>query len=543
LQPLLGERRKDLPKLWARGGTGQVLLLRLVTVWAEIADHDGRYGEAERVLEPYRDLVTELRGTSGDPAARLEFTVRSDPDWRLLRQKLYYVWQLSVVDYRKARFHDSDLLMQLAMDLALRLQPRAEGLLTQLYYGAAKLALHESDFLRATMLYRRSLTNAAELLSAERRYAESDAGAAAPKPALMDARTGSTVGEETLAAQYTLGKVLALGLGQCLREQGRLEEAQMVVVAGRLLLDLSHDRDLSHHARLLLASIQRGAAGEKDLELLRSARAHVDACAEYFKHHHGDVWYRARYERGLVLMQEGELDAATAEMRTLEQRARDRGRDRWSANAAIGLSRIARRAGSYADALAMAREARKIAGSDALRKIERRARIAVALALYDAAEIDTPRAGEFLAEADRELDHALATLDEHDIRNRVMLFLLKARVLNAKGDGRSALRAYDEYRKIGYLVEVGRVRALAEDVERELLPVMRSLRVPVDGDDPKYELHANVLATELHVFEKVHMLPGLSETEKAKMMGVSRTKYYELRDAHRKRSRRSRGKV
>lgn len=536
LERLAPELPQEPPPLHQQAIRAQTVLLRLVALQAEVADHGGDYAKAESLLGWYpwvedelHALDDELQRSSASPTRKLTFAFRVDPEWKLMRQKIYYLWQVSVSKYRFSKFHESNAAMATAVRLADELTPRAEGLRTQLFYGAGKLALHDSNYLLATINYRKSLVNAADLVAAQRRYAtgqlppsQKTARASRKEHTVDDAdKRDALVGYETAASQYAMGKALALGLGQCLREQGRLEEAQMAVVAGQMLLDAGHDRTLAQHARLLLGSIERGAAGNKDQPLLESARHHLEECARFFEGHRGDVWFRSQYERTLVLMQQGDLKQAKAGAAAVLQRATVRKRKRWIANAEIALSRIARRSGKHDDAIGAATSALAAAEDGGFEKIERRARVALALARYAAAVADDYDR-DMLSEAQRLVDQSLLTVDSRDLRNRVELMLLKASILNARGESGDALRVYDEYRAIGYLVESGRVRELASTVEKELFPAVPNLRCPADTNQADYRLKENVDATRVHVVRKVLSLPGLSLNEKARALGVTR---------------------
>jgi hypothetical protein len=152
-----------------RPPTDQTKLLRLATLQAELADHDGKYEEARTALA----LDTWVRGELVDtPFTELAvvFDHRREPAWKLLRQKTYYLWQLSVAAYRRGSYRESEQLLTVATNIAKAMKPAAQGLLTQLYYGRGKVALHDSDFGLAATMYRKSLANAAELLTAHRQY-------------------------------------------------------------------------------------------------------------------------------------------------------------------------------------------------------------------------------------------------------------------------------------------------------------------------------------------------------------------------------------
>ncbi|HYR28411.1 MAG TPA: tetratricopeptide repeat protein [Thermoanaerobaculia bacterium] len=504
LEPFESHVPRSAEELRDLDTTHQTLLLRLITLLADISDHDGQYERAALLLLPHRWIVSHVEQT-GTGAVSHEDMGRDER--KLLRQRLYFIWMLSVLRYRQNRFAESAELLALARDVAERMVPRANGILTQVYYGSAKIALHGSDFPRATVMYRKSLVSAS-LLSSQRRRKSGD----------------NVVSHETAAAQYSIGKALALGLGQCLRAQGRLEEAHMSVVAGKLLLDLGEDTDLSYHAWLLLGSIERGTAGRSDKALLESARKHLEECAVHFERHLGDVWFRSRNELGLVLLQQGQLDDARREMGAVLDRARERESNKWMAHAYLGLSRIERRAGEHEKA----EDAAHAALGKHVSKLETRARLTYAHALHDRAVATADKDLDKLHKAELELKNV--KIDTRDLRNRPMLLLLQARVFHAKGDERAALEAYEEFEKLEHLVEVGRVREFAQDVKAQLMPALDHFRCPADdAAEPDYNKGKNLDALMRHLVTTICKVPGLTDTQRARKLGMSRPYFADLK--------------
>ncbi len=460
--------------------------LRAVTLAAEIAEHDGAYDRAKAYLAPFQEAITptleeEARAQTPD----VVFSSRN-LRWQIVRQELYYLWQLSVASYRAGEYQESRRQLQIALRLAEKLRPDAEGLLTQLYYGAAKLAFHESDFSRSIEMYRASLSKAAERIS-ERQHRSQ------VRPV------------DRSAARYNIGKALALGLGQCMREQGRLAEARTVVIAGRLLLDLTPDTVLRHHARMLLGSIERGSAGEDNVELLTSARENLNACVAFFDEHGGDPWFRAHYELALAMMQQRQTAEARREITTMLHKAQTvrPPKAKWIANAQIALSRIERRAGNHVSAVAAARTGLQVASCAMIDRIARRARTTLAIALGDMAMSNNPIEIDRLDEVESELKNARRALDDGDTRNQVMLLLVGARVRIARGDMAEAQRQYDDYRKIGRSVEGGRVREMAEEVRRALERGTTLFCAPVDQPEADFDYARNIAAFEQYLLQKV----------------------------------------
>jgi tetratricopeptide (TPR) repeat protein len=481
--------------------------LRLATLVAEVAEYKGDYDLERRALMPYDRIVKELEEMQ-DTNGSLDFTGLSRAQHLLVRQKLYYLWQKSVWLYRHGAINRSRVLLDVALDLATRLRPRSEALLTQLYYGAGKLAFHECKENDAIAMYRESLMSTSKRLDIARLTKKT-------KKAFMR--------DEIKAAQYSLAKTLALGLGQCLREQARLEEAHTQVVAGQLLLNLGADKQLSHYASLLLGSIERSMAGEGRTELLEHASEQITACAGYFKSHHGEVGRRSRLELALVRMQEKKLDEAK---RMLEAMLNTDPAPpaKWIAESNIGLSRIARRVKEHDEAVTFAREAVRAASALGLERIKRRAQVVFVLALYEAAT-DGGIRQHILKETLTELDRALSPT-EPDIRTRANMLLTKARVLNARGDKALARRVFSEYETLSPLVQVGRINELAMTVANEL-EVMKDFRCPADSDPPDYNVDKNIEALRNYIKTKSEEDPRFrTATERAKALNRDRKTLY-----------------
>ncbi len=473
--------------------------LRLVTLVSEVADYKGDYYAAEVALRPYERIVRELQEL---PKSKLHFDGPKDPAWLLFRQKLYYLWQKSVLHYRADAIARSKELLNLAIDLAEHLKdPRSQALLIQLYYGAGKVAFHECREVDASRMYRESLMSASDHFIKARK---SD-----------DFRK-----EEFEAARYSVGKTLALGLGQVLREQGRLEEARTQVVAGLVLLNLSEDEGLVNYASLLLGSIERSIAGERRSPLLERARDRIIDCSDSFKDHKGEVGYRSRLELALVAMQENRLDEARESVEKMLKPTPD---PKWVAECYLALSRIARRAGSHSEAVEFARKSVKAA--EGLERIRRRAQVVLVLALYAAATEGGKVRDDVLKETLREIERAMVSASEPDVRTHANMLLTKARVLKTKGEIASALDTFEKYKAIQPLVEVGRIHELADEVEKELAPATSQFRCPADFDSPIFDLDQNMEALRRYVIQKVTRKFD-TKAEQATALGRNRTSLY-----------------
>ena len=109
--------------------------LRLATLVAELAEYRGRYKPREDAKPP----VTIQTITAKEALAHYDLIIPDLEDWQregsvkfgeeknpvrlLLRQKLYFLWQQSVLQYRTGDISRSRELLDLAIDLADRLDP------------------------------------------------------------------------------------------------------------------------------------------------------------------------------------------------------------------------------------------------------------------------------------------------------------------------------------------------------------------------------------------------------------------------------------
>jgi len=487
--------------------------LRLATLLAEAAEYKGKYDEQKKALDVYdpdERLIADLRDIDLNNDS-FDFSEYDRLRQRFVRQQLYYLWQRSVWEYRSRHgsIAKSRELLDLALRLANRLAPRSSALLTQLYYGAGKLAFHDCDEAKSIAMYRQSLMSASHHLDVVH---GTDDDEVAPK---------SSVGEEE-AAQYSVAKTLALGLGQSLREQGRLEEAHTQVIAGRLLLNIGADTELSHYARLLLGSIERSMAGEnQDPELLERAQGRIEKCEQKFRDHPGEIGYRARLELALVMMQKQKLEKAREMLETIVQPPAT---GKWIAEGNIGLSRVARRSSKHDEAIKFADKA--VEASE-IKRIKRRAQTVLVLALYDGAVAATnPVAKERLLDRTlTEIEKALDPKKDPDVRTRANMLLTRTRVERLKGQIAQALHTFEEFKILKPAVEVGRIHELAKVVEKELAEMDKPFVCPADYEPPDFDLDKNIDALRKYVRRKAtarHPRPG----DLARALNRSRTGLY-----------------
>ena len=483
--------------------------LKAATIRSEIADHDGYYDTASKLLAPFKAVSDDLEALRRESKDRFSFT-KKDIEWWRIRQKLFYQWQSSVALYRAANFAESRRYLRIALDLAKKLTPRPEGLLTQLFFGNGKIEFQMGNHEEAARSYRESIVNAA----------------AGPVTANDERASANEIAIEEAASIYSTGKAMALGIGQCLREQGRFEEAYPMVLAGLLLLERSGDLTLIRHAQQTLASIERGTAGEREERLLRSASMRLERCVEFFKEPRRDEFFRSRYELGLVYMQQGLLPQARELMQLVRQHAEGneqlKRRPKWIANACIGLSRIERRDNRFEQAIITADEA-LAADSNDQKKITRRARGTRARAL--AARAINSLTLEHLEEAKKEIEDCLAELRKDDVRNRLTLDLWKALVLNAMDERPEAEWALKDYEKNAAGVDVGRIQEFAEHVTNEVRRRGGSrVGLPIESGDLRWKVNLKALKREL-----IRKVAGIeSKSARARELDVTRPYYLKL---------------
>jgi hypothetical protein len=452
--------------------TEQRIIFRTAALAAELADYRGKREAGAQALKPVERVTDHLEDVRDEP---LVFHDKRDPRWRLLRQQLFCAWQLAVRDYRAGQPSSARRTLDVAIHIAESMTPSSGGLLTQLYYAQATMRLRDRAFREATLLFRQSLTSASERFSA--------------------ARADDV--HERQAAQYAIGKALALGLAQCLLDQGRLEEAHTVVIAGRMLLELTPDVIHRHYAQQLLGSIERTSARDTDTALLASARSHLADSAKFFGHQKPSAALRARYELGLIDLHLGKADAAERQLRAVLTDAKRVKSHKWQASARIGLSRAARQRGDFASAVAEAGRARTNAIEGELVTVEIEARTALIQALFDQQRGEPER----LDEVEREIHELLRKVPEHDARSRVVNLLVLVRVLAAGGHMRRARAKYEEYERIAHLVQSPRI----DDEARLALQALSSdgFRCPADRVPPVYNLKENLKEVEEYVISKV----------------------------------------
>jgi hypothetical protein len=494
--------------------------LRLATLMAEAAEYRGLYEKAENALKPYEGIVAELKEQKGCPSEELRFNGERDPRRLLLRQKLYFIWQKSVWLYRTGKVSESRELLDVAMDLGTRLHPPSEALCTQLFYGAGKLAFHECKDAEAFTMYRQSLMSASERFDIARAAHEK-----APNNVSMK--------DEVKAARYSVAKTLALGLAQCLREDGKLEQAHSQVVAGRLLLNLGEDRELALYAQVLLCSIERSLFGENNQKRLDLIAEQIAECAEHFKDHHGEIGYRSRLEVALIKMQRRSLAEARRLLEEMLESTKTRRKQiddvhkgdffkKWEAEINLALSRCARRAGDYGQAVEYANDSVKAAEHDGLQRIKRRAQVVLVLALYDHA-IQSDNDKTLLDQTMKKIDHALDPKWDPDVRTRANMLLTRARVQNVRGEVASALETFRRYKALEPQVEVGRIKELAEEVQKELTAEM--FRCPADLDGKRFDFEHNLNVLRAHLIQRAGS-KYFTAADQAKALNIARSSLY-----------------
>lgn len=479
-----------------------VLRLRVATLLAEIGDHSGDDKLSAGVLLPLQRIIDELQEVNAKSLAQFSC---DDVAARFFRQKLYYSWQLSVLRYRNTQIEESTRLLQMTLQLARALKPRPESLLAHLYYGSGKLALRDLAYNKATVMFRQSILSASSALALAHQY------------------KGESVAIDERAAQYSIAKAIALGMGHCLREKGRVEEAHTVVVAGQLLLSLGSDRELANRAAVLLASVERGAAGEEHRDYLEMALNHLDECAA-FKERSADAGYQWRYEHALVQMQRKNLNKAEEEIRTLIGDV-EKKNQRWHADALGALSRVLRRRRQHEGAVEAARKGVGVAAASHVYDVERRTRTMLIAALYDHAQTNAGRRDQLLEEAQAEVAKSLKLLREDDNSHRASLLLQQARVLNARGYGDLAKHAFADYLAMRSSIDIGRIKEFEQTVRNELEGSRHVC--PADDEHADFDLNTNRASLERYLIQKVAGRGG-PVTKRWKALGISKGQYYKL---------------
>ncbi|HYC63034.1 MAG TPA: hypothetical protein VEK79_26070 [Thermoanaerobaculia bacterium] len=429
-----------------------------------------------------------------------QFSGEDDLGWKLLRQELFCAWQFAVLEYRHGRLGESRRIMDAALQIADSMDPGSGGLLTQLYYAQAKLRLRERAFLEASVMFRKSLVAASVRFS----------------------NAGGGRDLERQAAQYSVAKALCLGLAQSLLDQGRLHEAHTVVVAGRMLLDLTPDLVHRSYAQQLLGAIERASARDRDAFLLAAARKNLEQCVGFFSQHKPAAAFRARYELGLIDLHLGDSVSSEKRLSGLLMDAEAAQSVKWTAMAHVGLARVARHMKEFDRSVKEALRARKIATKHKLRTVEINAHTAQLLTLFEQ-YADQP---EQLEEVEDGIHELLRKIPEEDVRNRVMGLLVHVRVLAARKELRRARATYEKYERIAHLVQSPRVHDIAELALRAIST--NTFVCPADHVPPEFDLEKNKEALRdyvVHKVETVHQSPD----ERAEALNVGVSTYYRLK--------------
>jgi tetratricopeptide (TPR) repeat protein len=471
----------------------QSLLLRACTLRAEIADYRDERDNVLEALRPFVKLIPHLENRRQEP--RTHFRLPEDSiEWKLLRQELYYAIQCAVREYRDGRIGQSRRIVDTAMYIARAMHPESGGLLTQLYYAQAKSRLRSRDFLGATVQFRNSLVSAGTRVE--------------------NAKPSDDV--ERQAAQYSVAKAL-VGLAQCLLDQGRMEEARTVAVAGRMLLDLTHDVIHRAYARQLLGSIERSSARDSDKKLLASAKDHLQGSLDVFDAVKPSAAFRSRYELGLIDLHLDKLASARKRLRAMLTQAENIGSNKWMASAHIGLSRVARKAKDYRSAVEHAEIARRLAADKKLETLEIKAGTAYVQALFEQYATQPDALGA--------VEDAIQTLlrkkvGERDARSRVVILLVQVRALAGAGNLRRARATFEEYERIADLVQSPRIHDLAKLALQAIST--DSFLCPADKVEPDYRLKKNMKAVHDYVLRKATAnIEGIEERADELEIGVS----------------------
>jgi tetratricopeptide (TPR) repeat protein len=487
-------------------GREQFLLLRAHTLAAELADYAADDEGATTALTPLERIRAHLKELRDGDTESLTFVTDDDIRWRALRQQLFAAWQLAVRDYRKNQLSESRDVLNDAIAIAEEMYPQSDGLLTQLYYGKAKLCLRARDFAGATTHFRKSLA------SASLRFANATMG-----------------GAEREAAQYSVAKALTLGLAQCFLDQGRMDEAETVAVSGHMLLELTPDVVHRTFARQILGAIQRSSSHDGDTERLSQARKNLTSCRDFFLDRKAaTAAFRSRYELALIDLHERNLPTAEDALRALLTDAENAVSHKWMTLARIGLSRVARRAGDFTTAFREADQARMVASRYGLTALEIKARTAIVQTRFEQ-HAESP---QHLSDVEKDAQDLLRDIPEHDVRNRVVVLLVLVRIIAGRRDLRRARFEFDRYERIAHLVQSPRIGQLADLALEAIYPTVGGFRCPVDRTPRTFNLQANIDAVKEHVIRRTEDYYNHDARVIADALDLPRSTYYRRRKSY-----------
>src|SRR5882724_8619836 len=158
----LGKTEHPVPPPRRPGAKYSLAELRLATMRAEISDHFGDTRESAKALKKYAGAVDEELEKctkKSDPVGA------SDGTRKLLRQELFFSWQISCLEYRQSVSKGAQQLIDVgrriesAIRIANRMSSPPRGLLSQLLYGKGRLLAQERRLDEAITTFHESLTN------------------------------------------------------------------------------------------------------------------------------------------------------------------------------------------------------------------------------------------------------------------------------------------------------------------------------------------------------------------------------------------------
>lgn len=502
--------------------------LRLITLRSEIIDYFGDSDTKWQSFESIGSLVEQdIRknyATDGLPIV-VTGTAR-----KLLRQKLFLLWQLSCWMYHRTNavsttedVSESSEPLELAIRVAKAMEMPTRGLLAQLLYGKARLLARQRRFDQAIALYHESLLNVQSRLEHKTSQDSFSDKTLEQQRAIIQT--------EVSAAAYSTGKILALGIGNCYLEQGRLAEAHSAVFAGILLLQKSQDTIHQNYAHVILAEIERTLSYGSDGSLISLAEKRLEKSIAFFQKEKIALAFRARYQLALLHMHREtsqELALATELSTKLEEDTKEE--SRWRIMTWVLQSRIKRRHHDYDGAYRLAKKALAHAESNGFEAIASEARLSFIRTLVADSENkrnNPKKQKQILENATQRLKALLERILPSDAKSRALPLLILVEVLYKQSDHVNARKAFQRYLALEQIVQDPRVRLMARVIESKILPKSRSFICPADELKSDMKLEQNISALKKYLAQKCDD-KFVSPREGAKALGVGMTSYYKL---------------
>lgn len=437
--------------------------LKALYVCAEVYDYFGRYGEAEKLLQAAGPEHLRNLGSRVPPV-----------DLSVAKWRIWVVMAYATSLYRAEQYPATLAALDACGHALKALDPdclRFFGTRARLAHSFGQVYRQLHRYQEARRCFEAAVVLARQRLVAKTPYAELPS----PEGGGLNATNAEHFRQDSLLAQWTIGKCLALGLGWIAYTTGLLSPAAMLLSAGYTLLRGTGDRIHRAYAKLLLGAVDRARVGDDPKGLASAVRDLEDAAGGLRTHPVFSL--RAHYELALAYYKlEDCRPKARLEIAALLGGLKRTSRSaRWMSAAMVVQSRIERLDGNLARARNRACEAvdwAMRAGGDQA-DILAEAEIALGEASLELARTSTKK-----LQADMSRQDAIASFQRAMARagnNQKIAAVCHLHLALAHHRSGAAFQAVQESSAAGALlegpgptVEHGFVRSLAKRVSLEI---------------------------------------------------------------------------